>query len=317
MARPPGIEKVIRSQSNGITDCPTCGRYVGPLEICPFCRAIHRKRPIIVWFKYLTPILAILGMFGLKYMGDTMGNPLMKIGDLGRTSNFAYVQLEGKVCAEPRFYHAAGTDDPTAGTMEFCLDDGSGQTRVKTYEDATRRILRQRKVPSRGDTVHVTGNFQTRTHKHSLIVGSPHEIEITQKPIVANLTSQELAWSAPDSLDDNARVVVEGTLRKSWNDRAKGKYTVVLFLDGGNRKDENGFYRNVRVELPWSRLEMDGTIPRGANSWENIPAKGSKLRVTGVAKYKDSKKYSGWRLYAGWVTDIEVVGGAKEVANDQ
>ena len=65
MARPPGIEKVIHSQSNGITDCPTCGRYVGPLEICPFCRAIHRKRPIIFWFKYLTPLLAILGMFGL------------------------------------------------------------------------------------------------------------------------------------------------------------------------------------------------------------------------------------------------------------
>jgi hypothetical protein len=315
MTGPPGIEKVIYSQSQGITNCPHCGRYVGPLEICPFCRKIHRKRPIVFWTKYLTPILAIAGLFGLKLMGDSIGNPLMKIGDLGRTSNFAYIQLEGTVCGEPRFYHAAGSDDPTAGTMEFCLDDGTGQTRVKTYEDATRRILRERKVPGQGDTVHVTGNFQTRTHKHSLIVGSPHEIEIKPTPVSARLTAEELAWADPGAFGDEPRVVVEGTVRKSWNDREKGKYTVVLFLDGGKRKDDQGHYRQVRVELPWAKLEMDGTMPRNANSWDGIPAPGTKLRVTGTAKYKQDKKYPGWRLYLSWATDIEVVGG-KEVANE-
>lgn len=306
---PPGIEKIIESQSKDHTKCPSCGRYVGPLELCPYCRAIHRKRPILVALKYSCPILAILGMILLHHLGATIGNPLVKLEDLDRTSNFAYVQLEGTVCEPPRFYHASGSDDPTAGTMEFCLDDGTGRTRVKTYEDATRRVVRQKKVPSTGDTVHITGNFQTRTHKHSIIVGSPDEIEIRKPPVVASLTAPELAWAEAGDFSELDRVEVTGWVSFHYNDRTHkaGKYAVVVNVSGGKRRDDNGRKRYLRVELPWSRLELEGVISRNATTWEAIPPKGAKLKVTGVVKYQKKGRSKGWRVYPAWASDIEII----------
>jgi hypothetical protein len=304
---PPDQDAVIYSHAKARTNCPACGRYVGPLELCPYCRKFTRKRPIIFALKYLTPILSILGMFALKHMGDTMGNPLVKLGELGPTSNFAYVQLEGEVCGEPRFYHVPGSDDPLAGSMEFCLNDGTGQTRIKTYEDATRRILQARRIPGPGDTVRVVGNYQARTHKHSLIVGSPHGITITQSPIVDQLAAPKLAWAREDAFNENDRVVVTGYVSFVYNDREKGAYTAVLHLSGGKRKNARGKKRYLRIELPWSRLEIEGVIKRGAQSWPGMPAKSAKVKVTGTLKYVTRGKHPGWRLYPAWTSDIELL----------
>jgi len=279
------------------------------LEICPYCRVIHRKRWIIRVFKYSSPILAVIGMLILHHLGATIGNPLVKLESLDRTSNFAYIKLQGVVCDAPRFYHVPGSDDPTAGTMEFCLDDGTGRTRVKTYEDATRRIVRRKKVPSQGDSVLVTGNYQTRMHKHSLIVGSPAQIEITQPPVVRELTAPELVWAGEDEFNDMDRVTVTGWVSFNYNDRThpKGKYNVVVNVSGGKRRDENGKKRYLRVELPWSKLELEGVIVQDATEWTGIPERGTRVKVTGTVKYFKRGRSRGWRISPAWAADIEVL----------
>jgi hypothetical protein len=314
---PPEIEKIIYSWSNDKTNCPSCGRYVGPLELCPYCRAMHRKRPIITIIKYASPILGILGLLLLHQIGQSMGSPQVKIGELGRTSNFAYVTMAGSVCDEPRFYHASGTDDPFAGTMEFCLDDGTGRTRVKTYEDATRRILLEKKIPFPGDKVRVTGNYQSRIHKHSMIVGSPHGIEIEPAPVSADVTSASLAWAQKNDLTQFTRLRVTGWVSFVYNDRDKGKYSAVIHLSGGKQRDERGKKRYLRIELPWSRLEMEGLIPRNAKTWDALPGKGTKVAVSGVIKYMGRGKHPGWRLYPRWAADIEILETPRVKGGDQ
>ncbi|MBM4352889.1 MAG: hypothetical protein FJ109_03690 [Deltaproteobacteria bacterium] len=301
---PPGVEATTRSQARDTTDCPHCGRYVGPLELCPYCREVHRKRLVITLFKYVSPLLAIAGMFFLHHLGKTSGNPLVKVGDLGPTSNFAYIVIEGTVCEEPRFYRATGTQDPTAGSLEFCLDDGTGQTRVKTYEDATRRVIAERKLPAVGDHVRVTGNFQTRLNKHSLIVGSPHEIEFLGLEEAVVLSAGEVATAPKDRFEQLTPAVVTGYVRFNYNDRDKG-YSAVLHLSQEREKKKKERY--LRIEIPYSRLELEGVMSVGARSWAGIPGPGTRVRVSGNLKWSGRGKYPGWRLHPGWAADIEVL----------
>jgi len=307
---PPGIEAIVQSQARDITNCPHCGRYVGPLELCPYCRKVHRKRPVITLFKYLSPLLAIAGMFFLHHMGKTSGNPLVKVGDLGPTSNFAYIVLEGTVCEEPRFYRATGSQDPTAGSLEFCLDDGTGQTRVKTYEDATRRVIAQRKLPALGDHVRVTGNFQTRLNKHSIIVGSPHEIEILTLEAPLELTVGDVATANKDRFEPLTSAVVTGYVQFNYNDRDKG-YSAVVHRSQERQKQKRE--RFLRVEVPYSRLELEGMVSVGARSWGGIPEPGSRVRVIGNLKWSGKGKHPGWRLHPAWAADIQVLERPAEV----
>ncbi len=301
---PPGIEAVTTSQAKDVTNCPHCGRYVGPLELCPYCRKIHRKRPVITWLKYLSPLLAIAGMVYLNHLGKTEGNPRVKVGDLGPTSNFAYVVVEGTVCEEPRFYRATGSQDPTAGSLEFCLDDGSGQTRVKTYEDATRRVIAEKKLPAMGDHVRVTGNFQTRLNKHSIIVGSPHEIEILGLDEPIELSVEDIARAPKEKFEPLTPAIVTGWVQFNYNDRNKG-YSAVIHLSQDREKKKKERY--LQVELAFSRLELEGLMSPGARSWAGIPEAGSKLKVKGSLKWNGKGKHPGWRLHPAWVADIEVL----------
>jgi hypothetical protein len=301
---PPGIEAITKSQSKDVTDCPHCGRYVGPLELCPYCRKVHRKRPVITLFKYLSPLLAVAGMFYLHQLGKTEGNPRVKLEQLGPTSNFAYVTVEGTVCEEPRFYKATGSLDPTAGSLEFCLDDGTAQTRVKTYEDATRRVIAERKLPALGDHVKVTGNYQTRVNKDSIVVGSPHEIEILGLEAPLELNVADVARASKDRFEALTPAVVTGWVQFNYNDRDKG-YSAVLHLSQEKAKGKRERY--LRVELPYSRLELEGVMTPGARGWAGIPEPGSKVQVRGNLKWSGKGKHPGWRLHPAWAADIEVL----------
>ena len=309
---PPGIEPYIHSHSNDYTNCPDCSRYVGPLEFCPYCRAHHNKRLILRLAKYASPIIGIIGILVLGYLGKTIGNPMVKVSSLTEQSNFAYVQLEGVVCDTPRLYHASGSDDPTAGTLQFCLDDGTARTRVKTYEDATRRIVKAGKIPAVGDRVHVMGNFQIRMHRHSLVVGAPEELTITRPPPLADYKPRDIATAARDGFNEFDRVRVVGKVYRSYvrreGKRKDGKsyknYEAKIRLSAGKI---DGKWANVDVVIPWTVLELAGAILPGDPKWEGAPPSGSRVSVTGALRYEDTSFSKGWRLYLADPGEIELL----------
>lgn len=309
--RSPDIGSYVHSHSQDHTCCPSCGRYVGPLELCPYCRATHGKRTIVRVAKYLTPILGIAGIFLLQHLGQTMGNPRVSLADLTERSNFAFVEVEGVVCDVPRLYHAVGSDDPTAGTLEFCLDDGTAQTRVKTYEDATRRIIDAGRVPAMGDRVIAVGNYQRRTHRHSMIVGAPEELTITTPAPEAEIDARDLAVAPRDAYADLSRVRVTGRIHKTVAAReSKNKgftrtnYNAELTFTGVK---QDGAWLNAKVVLPWSLLELAGEMSRTDPAWAGAPVKGAMIRVTGALRYERFGKQAGWRIYPRGVADIEVI----------
>lgn len=305
--RPPGLDEFVFSHSQDKTGCPHCGRYVGPLEWCPYCRKRHNKRLLTRILKYTTPVLAFIGLFMLQQLGQSIGNPQVKLDQLNRKSNFAYVQLEGTVCETPRFYLSVGAQDPTSGSLEFCLDDGTGRTRVKTYEDATRRILEAGKLPAMGDIAHVMGNYNVRTHRNSLIVGAPEEISVSRPPPSAEVKSATLAWASRDDFTDLQRVKVTGWVSFTNIKRGPKSFNAFVALWGGTRKDSKGKKRYARIVFPWTVLEMEGVLKRTDEAWEGAPRKGMKVAVTGALRWEGKGSYAGWKLYPATTSDIQVL----------
>lgn len=304
---PPDIEQFVYSHSRDKTACPHCGRYLGPLEWCHYCRKHHNKRLLIRILKYTTPILGFVGLFFLQQLGQSIGNPQVKLNELTRESNFAYVQLEGTVCETPRFYLALDAQDPTSGSLEFCLDDGTGRTRVKTYEDATRRVIEAGKIPALGDIAHVMGNYNVRTHRNSLIVGAPEELTIIRPEPTQEVKSATLAWAKRDDFKDFERTRLVGWVSFTNIKRGPKSFDAYIALYGGTQKDKRGKKRYAKVIFPWTVLEMSGAMKLTDEAWVGAPQKGMKIAVSGALQWEGRGSYAGWKLYPASPADIEVL----------
>jgi hypothetical protein len=264
-----------------------------------------------MFLKYSCPLLTVLGLVGLYSLGAVLGRPEVAIASLGQRSNFAYVKLAGTVCDVPRFYLSPGSADPTAGSLEFCLDDGTGRTRIKTFEDATRRIVNEGKVPALGDRGSVIGNFQMRSYRHSVVVGAPEELTFSRPEPSRKVRSDEVAWAAQTDFAELERVTVTGYVSfvKTRDDSA---YEAGFSLSGGKRTDANGKRRYLSIVFSWSQLEQWGAVAAGQNEWAAAPPKGSLVEVTGVLSYEGFGKWAGWKLHPAEVGDIRVLKGPDE-----
>ena len=48
-------------------ECPSCGRFVGPYERCPYCGADVGQRMAVRVFKYGSLVLAVVGVVSLMF----------------------------------------------------------------------------------------------------------------------------------------------------------------------------------------------------------------------------------------------------------
>jgi hypothetical protein len=301
---PPGIEKFVFSQSLDVVNCPHCGRYVGPLELCVYCRKHHKKRLSTRIIKYSSPFLAVLGILVLHQLGQVQGHPLVRVGELTPRSNFAYVRIAGTVCEAPRVYAAAGSQEADSSALEFAVDDGTGRIKVKTYEDATRRVVASGNVPVMGDKVEVLGNLQFRGSKKSLVVGAAEEIRVTGAAQAMQMDAGKLASIGEDEVASFSTVEVTGWVKALGNQRKPGSYSAYFTLRGEDRDGLEGERKSVKVSIQWKLLEADGSVKSGDGVWASAPAPGTWVTVKGAVRYDATGKYPGWTVTPGHVSDI-------------
>ena len=121
--------------------CPSCGRYVGPYESCPYCGARLSGRISLRVVKMAALVLATLGLAVLWWAARSVAVPAVSIGEIQGLMNLAYVRVEGTVARSVTF-------DPETGYLAFWLDDGTGELRVSSYRDVTQVLLDQGRVPA-------------------------------------------------------------------------------------------------------------------------------------------------------------------------
>ena len=159
------------SEHRPASECPSCGRFVGPYGKCPYCGADVGQRMVVRAFRVGSLLLAIGGVVVLLFAASRTTVPPVAIGNLMGTMNWAYVRLEGVVTRQP-------THDQAAGTLRFWLWDGTGEILVIAYRSEAEKLLDGGLVPVMGDKVALEGTLRIKDDFQYLVLDVPQNTEI-------------------------------------------------------------------------------------------------------------------------------------------
>ena len=149
------------SRGTPAAHCPSCERFIGPADVCPYCGANSAKPPLLRLLRYAALALALIGLFFLYLMARHRNMPVVKAGEISPMMNFATVRVVGKLARKPYTAYEDGQVD----YLSFLVDDGSGKVRVQAYGDVARLLVASNLLPRVGTMVDVTGSIKVSAGK--------------------------------------------------------------------------------------------------------------------------------------------------------
>jgi len=280
------LRDVVSSMSGGVTDCPSCKRYIGPLEVCWYCRHRVKKRPIVRLIKYGSVVGAVLGLVILQQIGASLGTPHVDISQLVKTCNFASIEISGRISQPVSFYPAEAGAERLSGTVTFIVDDGTGVIDIKAYESVTRELIEDNKIPSLGDKVTLTGTLHIRGNKKSIILPSAAFLAMERIQPSIHTPMGDIAKSGEDAFDDLERVTVYGKVKTV---RSGDRSVTVVLEDRYDNDVEVVFYRSL--------LELNGVFKPGEGEWPGVPKEGRFIVASGVLRRAGYGRNRTWKVF--------------------
>lgn len=255
-----------------MSECPSCGRFTGPYEACPYCGARLSGRTPLRVLKVAAVVLAIAGLAALWFAALRVEVPRVQIGQVAGMMNMAYVRIEGRVSQGPDY-------DPEGEFMAFWVADDSGELRVSAYRNETRELIAQGRIPSTGDQVSVAGTLRIREDYVALYLNAPEQIEIDRPEPVA----RQIGQITP--IDVGLRVRVYGQVREVYEPYA-GLTLISLRDDTGEvavavSEDLELLTGDLPEIRPGQGLEVVATVTLYRDTPQLVPASTEDLLLTG------------------------------------
>ncbi|MDD2715718.1 MAG: hypothetical protein PHW04_07485 [Candidatus Wallbacteria bacterium] len=209
-------------------------------------------------------------------------------------NNYAQVIVEGAVSGDLRYYKATRGGEEAGGSLEFQVDDGTEVIKVRCYDDATRELIKERKIPAIGDKVVIHGTFQSRGRSESLILGSTYGLTISRKRPDTVTASSEISVLLSKDETQTEGILIEGKLISS----AYNRFRMEFMIDDGSGG-------TILAYLPGGVLDALG-ISEGAGTWEGMPQSGDLTRISGVP-VPERGKNAGFSIAVAMPEDIRKV----------
>ncbi len=238
--------------------CPSCGRFVGPYETCPYCGARLKKRLSVRVVKIAAVLLATVGLIGLWLAARFTEIPVLSAEMAQGTMNMAYVKVQGRVARSVTY-------DPEGQYFAFWVDDGTGEIRVASYRDVTEALLASGRIPALGDEVEVAGTLRIREDYVSLTLNVPEHLEL-KRPEPLEMKAEEV-----NPLDEGRRVRVSGDVSRVFS--PYDGLTIIYV------RDDSG---QIAVAVDEVLTQLTGPLPE-------LIVEGQPVEVEGtVTLYKDT-----------------------------
>lgn len=137
--------------------CPSCERFIGPADACPYCDAESAQPRAMRWLRWGAVILGVAGVAVLLLTARYRETPQVELGGVKRTMQFARVRMAGTV--ERNAF--VGEKNGQVDYISFTLADGTQSVRVAAYDEVAVALVRARQVPKAGERVRAEGSLVT------------------------------------------------------------------------------------------------------------------------------------------------------------
>ena len=124
-------------KTNKGISCPSCGRFVGAHDRCPYCGTGLQKRVSLKSLRYISLIVAIVGLVCLQLMAMSRETPAKEISSITPAMNFAYIKVKG-IATRPMKYYRTGDK---VSSCYIYLKDKTGMDSVKKAYPTARILL--------------------------------------------------------------------------------------------------------------------------------------------------------------------------------
>ncbi len=182
-SREPGVREYPEE-----TLCPSCGRFVGAYEKCPYCGAELKKRMSLILWKRIAVFGTLLGLAVMWFAASAMNPPEIQLGEISETYNNAIVTVEGVVTGR-RIYE-------DRGMLMLTIADKSGSIGAMSYR-GLEDFRRLGNLPKVGDRIRTVGSISMdATYGVSMGLNLPHRLVILegQKPQEAEIGRIKDSW---------------------------------------------------------------------------------------------------------------------------
>jgi len=245
------------------TLCPSCGRFVGAYEKCPYCGAtLHKRMSLLIW-KRISVGGTILGLLVMWFAATRMTPSLIQIGEIQETYNNAQVTIRGTV-VDRRL-------DPDRGSISLTVADESGSIGARSFS-ALPEFKKLGNVPRVGDKIETVGTIQIdAVYGTSLNLDLPHRLKIEESPEPVKTEISRLK-----SADVNKMVTVTGMVKHP------PRFGKAVITDRVNDLVVALDPRNIGEEIPvlntGEGVEVTGVVISGVEGYTIIPASGDDIQ---------------------------------------
>lgn len=163
-------------------NCPSCGRFVGPYEICPHCQASMENRVQLKTVKLIAVLGAIIGLV-LLWTGVRLREvPTVQIGAIDLQYNMALARIEGTALKV--------TVDELKDTFRITIDDDTGRMTLNGFGKYTRfKEAMGDTFPQQGDHIAAIGNLSiSENWGTSMFLASPRRLQLIERRQLKSLS---------------------------------------------------------------------------------------------------------------------------------
>jgi hypothetical protein len=222
------------------TLCGSCGRFVGALTRCPHCGARVTGRLSVRLFRYAAVLLSTVGLGLLYLMAIKREIPLVQVGKLSPTMNFAFVRVAGTATEDAHVIRDRGS----VRSVRFTIDDGTGEIPVTAFAEKGRALVDAGRLPHAGDRVEVTASLNVSADRVTLYLQSADALRLTR----AEAPPARLADL--DAAQKGKSAVVAGRITRVNAPQPGTKQPWEVGVDDGSAERLLVFWPDVYAKLP-------------------------------------------------------------------